>query len=81
MSDPLVSSISVKKRVEQKSRMQLPREVIDILLTPEIPEDLKVNTRRNESEEESEEESSEEDCLETIDYLVLGEAYQRELGK
>lgn len=81
MSDPLVSSISVKKRVEQKSRMQLPREVVDMLLTPEIPEDLKVNTRRIESEEESEEESSEEDCLETIDYLVLSEAYQRELDE
>lgn len=36
MSDPLVSSINLKTRMDTRKRLQLPREVIDMLCSPEV---------------------------------------------
>ena len=54
MSDPLISLICLKRRVEKRKRVQLPREVLNMLCTPEASEEL------------SESEDDYEDSLDTL---------------
>ncbi|KAI8125494.1 hypothetical protein CVS40_4198 [Lucilia cuprina] len=75
-SDPLLSSIYIKKRHSAKRKLQLPREVISLLKIPEVPE-YQLPSTSSATENETFTDSEEEQILPVINLeLEIDEMFE-----